>query len=108
MIRSMTGYGSAKGNADGLQLNIEIKSVNNKFLDINIKLPRTLLFAEEDIKALIQSQTSRGKIDVFVTVDSAGSEQDQIRVNKQLAASYRNAINEIGSFLDLPTVSKYN
>ena len=103
MIRSMTGYGSAKGNADGLQLNIEIKSVNNKFLDINIKLPRTLLFAEEDIKALIQSQTSRGKIDVFVTVDSAGSEQDQIRVNKQLAASYRNAINEIGSFLDLPS-----
>ena len=102
MIRSMTGYGSAKGKAAGLYLNIEIRSVNNKYLDINIKLPRTLLFAEDTIKGIIQSHTSRGKIDVFVSVDSAESDPDQIHVNQLLAASYRNAIAEVGSFLTLP------
>lgn len=102
MIRSMTGYGSAKGKAAGLHLNIEIRSVNNKYLDINIKLPRTLLFAEDTIKGIIQSHTSRGKIDVFVSVDSAESDPEQIHVNQLLAASYRNAIAEVGSFLTLP------
>ncbi len=101
MIRSMTGFGSAKGKASGLQLNIEIKSVNNKYLDINIKLPRTLLFAEEEIKSLVQAQASRGKIDVFISVDTAESDPEQIRVNQLLAASYRKAIADIGNFLEV-------
>lgn len=102
MIRSMTGFGSAKGKAAGLQLNIEIRSVNNKYLDTNIKLPRTLLFAEEEIKTMVQSHTSRGKIDVFVSVDSAESAPEQIRVNHLLADSYHKAILKIGSFLEVP------
>ena len=99
MIRSMTGFGSAKGKAAGLQLNIEIRSVNNKYLDTNIKLPRTLLFAEEEIKTMVQSHTSRGKIDVFVSVDSAESAPEQIRVNHLLADSYHKAILKMDHFL---------
>lgn len=51
MIKSMTGYGGAKGSAEGLSLSVELKSVNNRYLDVSVKLPRSFLFAEELIKA---------------------------------------------------------
>ena len=73
MIRSMTGYGGAKGTVQGLELSIELKSVNNRFLDTSVRLPRTYLFAEEAVKAAVQRHISRGKVDVFVTVESAGT-----------------------------------
>ena len=53
MIKSMTGYGGAKGSAEGLSVSIELKSVNNRYLDVSVKLPRTMLFAEEPIKAAV-------------------------------------------------------
>lgn len=53
MIKSMTGYGGAKGSAEGLSLSIELKSVNNRYLDVSVKLPRSFLFAEELIKAAV-------------------------------------------------------
>ena len=59
MIRSMTGYGGAKGTVQGLELSIELKSVNNRFLDTSVRLPRTYLFAEEAVKAAVQRHISR-------------------------------------------------
>ncbi len=102
MIRSMTGFGSAKGTAAGLPISIEIRSVNNRYLDIGVKLPRGFLFAEDRVKNVIQNRVARGKLDVYISIDSAGSEQTHIRVNETLAASYREAIFEIGSRFDLP------
>ena len=61
MIKSMTGYGSAKGTVDGLEISVELKSVNNRYLDTSIRLPRSFLFAEEPIKSKVQSHISRGK-----------------------------------------------
>ena len=61
MIKSMTGYGEAIGTLEGKNILIQIKSVNNRFLDISVKLPRLLMFAENEIKASVQSRTSRGK-----------------------------------------------
>ena len=55
MIRSMTGYGSAKGEAAGLALSVELKSVNNRYLDVSVKLPRALMFSEEPVKAAISA-----------------------------------------------------
>ena len=69
MIRSMTGFGAAKGKAAGLSLSIELRSVNNRYLDIGIKLPRGFLFAESFVKNALQEKISRGKIDVFFTLD---------------------------------------
>ena len=71
MIKSMTGYGSAKGVVDGLEISVELKSVNNRYLDASVRLPRSFLFAEEMIKTRVQSHISRGKEDVFVNVDSS-------------------------------------
>ena len=103
MIRSMTGYGSAKGTVAGFAITIELRSVNNRYLDLGIKLSRGFLFAESEIKNYIQQKVSRGKLDFFLTLDSVESDQTRIRVNSRLAEAYRNAITEIGQNLELPT-----
>ena len=95
MIKSMTGYGGAKGDCAGLSLRIEIKSVNNRYLDCAVRLPRNLMFAEEAIKAKVQEHVSRGKADVFVTLESAASDDVVVKVNEALAAEYAKAISSV-------------
>ena len=87
----------------GFAITIELRSVNNRYLDLGIKLPRGFLFAESEIKNYIQQKVSRGKLDFFLTLDSVESDQTRIRVNSRLAEAYRNAITEIGQNLELPT-----
>lgn len=93
MIKSMTGYGGAKGSAEGLSVSIELKSVNNRYLDVSVKLPRTMLFAEEPIKAAVGRHISRGKVDVFVTVDQSASDDMEVRVNEPLLKGYIEAMS---------------
>ena len=93
MIKSMTGYGGAKGSAEGLSVSIELKSVNNRYLDVSVKLPRTMLFAEEPIKAAVGRHISRGKVDVFVTVDQSSSDDMEVRVNEPLLKGYIEALS---------------
>ena len=93
MIQSMTGYGGAKGSAEGLSVSIELKSVNNRYLDVSVKLPRTMLFAEEPIKAAVGRHISRGKVDVFVTVDQSASDDMEVRVNEPLLKGYIEALS---------------
>ena len=95
MIKSMTGYGSAKGTVDGLEITVELKSVNNRYLDAAVRLPRSFLFAEELIKARVQSHISRGKVDVFVSVDSSQAGDMTVKVNEGLLKGYMDAISHI-------------
>ncbi len=95
MIKSMTGYGSAKGTVEGIEISIELKSVNNKFLDTAVRMPRSFLFAEETIKQVVSSHISRGKVDVFVTVDSSGADDMVVKVNEPLLRGYLEALNTI-------------
>ena len=67
-LLSMTGYGSAKGSVEGQEITVELKSVNNRYLDCAVKLPRIYVFAEDAIKSKVQAHISRGKVDVFVTI----------------------------------------
>lgn len=91
----MTGYGSAKGTVDGIEISIELRSVNNKFLDTSVRLPRGFLFAEETVKNAVQSHITRGKVDVFVTVDSSMADDVTVKVNKPLLEGYISAIKQI-------------
>ena len=95
MIKSMTGYGSAKGNAEGLEISIELKSVNNRYLDTSVRLPRSFLFAEDAVKSAVQSHISRGKVDVFVSVDSSGADNMAVKVNEPLLRGYLEALRHI-------------
>ena len=101
MIRSMTGYGSAKGSCQGLEISIELKSVNNRYLDCSVRLPRGFLFAEEAVKAKVQQHISRGKVDVYISVDTACSDAVVVKINETLAAGYVDAVRRLSELHDL-------
>ena len=102
MIKSMTGYGSAKGSVEGLTISVELKSVNNRYLDTSVRLPRSFLFAEDAVKAAVQRHISRGKVDVFVSVDSSEAGDMTVKVNEGLLRGYMDAIRSIAKEYDLP------
>lgn len=102
MIKSMTGYGSAKGIAEGLELSIELKSVNNRFLDTSVRMPRTYLFAEEAVKSAVQRHITRGKVDVFISIDSSKADDVIVKVNEPLLKGYLSAISETAETYGLP------
>ena len=95
MIRSMTGYGKASLSVEGREYQVEIKSVNHRYLDINIKMPKTLGYLEETIKKQISEKIKRGKIDVFITFENNSQEGKDIKINKELAKIYINQLKEL-------------
>ena len=88
MIKSMTGFGRSKYESDGRNYNVEIKSVNHKYSDINIRMPRFLNYLEDTIRKRIASSISRGKIDVFITFENYSGKGTNIRINRELAKEY--------------------
>ena len=102
MIKSMTGYGSASGNAEGMKITVELKSVNNRYLDCSVRMPRSFLFAEDALKAAVQSHISRGKVDVFVSVDTSAAGDMLVTVNEPLLKGYLDAIRHIAEEYALP------
>ena len=102
MIKSMTGYGSAKGAVDDLTITVELKSVNNKFLDASIRMPRSFMFAEDAVKSAVQRHISRGKIDVFVNVNTSEAKGMKVKVNETLLKGYIEAIGHISDEYSLP------
>ncbi len=108
-IKSMTGYGSAKGSCAGMNIGIEIRSVNNRYLDCSVRLPRNFLFAEDAIKSRVQAFISRGKVDVFVSVENDGTDEVTVRVNEPLARSYAEAVHAVSDKLGLSeSISAYD
>lgn len=101
MIMSMTGYGAANGQLDGMELTVELKSVNNRYLDVGIRMPRGYLFAEEQLKSAVSAKVTRGKVDVYVTVDSSGSNDFSISVNAPLLEAYIAALRSISENYNL-------
>ena len=95
MVKSMTGYGRAEESVNGCTITVELRSVNNRYLDCNVRIPRLYLFAEDAIKARVQNTISRGKVDVFVTLDNAGAEKVQVSVNKPVADGYYAALTKL-------------
>lgn len=87
----MTGYGRAKKTLSNRDITVEVRSVNNRYLDCTVKLPRAYIFAEDAIKGRVQKAISRGKVDVFVTIDSTGADEEVVVVNEGLARSYLEA-----------------
>lgn len=97
MIRSMTGYGRGKYEIDGREYSVEIKSVNNRYSDISIKLPRSISYLEEKIKKEIASKVSRGKIDVFISFYNNSTKGKSIKFNNELAKIYIEELRKMAS-----------
>ena len=81
MVKSMTGYGRARETRNKRDITVEVRSVNNRYLDCTVKLPRAYVFAEDAIKGRVQKAVSRGKVDVFVTIDSSAADVSVVKVN---------------------------
>ena len=101
MIKSMTGYGRAEGTLDGRYIIVEIKSVNHRYFEFNSKITRGYSFLDEKLKTLLQQGISRGKVDVFVSVETLEDADAQVLVNHSVAAGYLNALKELRDKYDL-------
>lgn len=95
MIKSMTGYGRGKYEVDSREYTVEIKSVNNRYCDVSIKLPRSISYLEEKIKKEITNKVSRGKIDVFISFYNNSTKGKSIKFNRELAGIYINELREL-------------
>ena len=93
LVKSMTGYGRAVQTVNGREFTVEIRSVNNRYLDCSVKLPRMLSFAEDTLKQAVKATISRGKVDVFVTQRSEGASDVKITLNSAMVAGYLEAMN---------------
>ena len=100
MVKSMTGYGRGEAVLRGRTITVELRSVNNRYLDCSIKMPRLYVFAEDAIKTRVGQAISRGKVDVFVNIVQTQGESLSVTVNEELAISYIAALQrlyELGS-----------
>lgn len=101
MLKSMTGFGYGE-YCDGVyKVNVEIKSVNHRYQDVTLHMPKILNPYEDEIRKMISVSLNRGKIDAFITIDEGGNKHKKIRVDKDLAIAYHNALTEIGVMLKI-------
>ena len=102
MIRSMTAFGRARATVGGKDITVEMKSVNNRFFDCSVKLPRAFSFLEEKIKPYLQANgVSRGKVDVFVTIDVIDAPTTKILLDEGSAQAYITALRTLGETFGL-------
>ncbi len=113
MIKSMTGYGKASLSIENREYQIEIKSVNHRYLDMNIKMPRTISYLEEEVKKTIMTYVKRGKVDVFITFENNSTEGRKIQINKEIASVYIKELRKLAeeenilANIEVTEISKY-
>lgn len=102
MIKSMTAFGRARATVGGKDITVEIRSVNNRFFDCSVKLPRSFSFLEEKIKPYLQSKgVSRGKVDVYIGIDIIDSPIPEISIDEGYAKAYIDALRTLGEKFSL-------
>ena len=101
MIRSMTGFGRCEKTVNNYDISVEIKAVNHRYADYNIKLPRVYNFLEEDVKKYLQQYIVRGKVDVYLTIYKELDDSKEIILNEALAESYVKALKRIAERFDV-------
>ncbi len=95
MVRSMTGFGRAQASVEGYNITVEIRSVNHRYFELYTKIPRTYSFLEEKVKALLQTEISRGKVECSVQIEATADESVIVTVNEPLAKGYVDAVKQI-------------
>jgi uncharacterized protein (TIGR00255 family) len=96
-LRSMTGYGRLSLVRDGREMTVEVKAVNHRFLDVNLRAPRGLLFLEDTLRKAVAARVSRGHLDIFVTYKNARDDAREVSVDTALARAYMAALDKLAS-----------
>ena len=113
MIKSMTGFGRSTLEKDGREYQVEIKSVNHKYNDVNIKMPRSISYLEDIVKKTILAKIKRGKVDVFITFENNSETGKDIKINKELAKVYIDNLKQLAqeenilSNIEVTDISKF-
>ncbi len=95
LIKSMTGYGRAVETVNGREYTVELRSVNNRYLDCSVRLPRVVSFAEDAVKQAVKASVSRGKVEVFISMSSEGADEVRISLNKAVVEGYLTAMQQM-------------
>lgn len=101
VVKSMTGYGRGESSWNGHNIVAEVRSVNNRYLDCTVKLPRVYAFAEETVKAAVQTRVSRGKVEVYFTVGPSENGVVSVTLNRGVADGYYRALRELADTYSL-------
>mgnify|MGYP000904364599 FL=1 len=113
MIKSMTGFGRCEVLKDSRKFTVELKRVNHRYLDVNIRIPKKLNFFETSIRTLLKSYADRGKVDIFITYEDLSQSQVSVKYNAALAAEYLKYLNQMAEEFSLDndvrvsTLSRY-
>lgn len=102
MVKSMTGYGRAVETVNGREFTVEVRSVNNRYLDCTVKLPRAVSFGEDAVKQAVKARISRGKVDVFVSLRSEGTADVTVTLNTPMVEGYLAAVKQMCESYGLP------
>ncbi len=97
LIKSMTGYGRAVETVNGREFTVELRSVNNRYLDCTVKMPRMVSFAEDAVKQAVKAAVSRGKVDVFISIKAEGETDTKISLNTGVVQGYLTAMGQMVS-----------
>lgn len=95
MIKSMTGYGKSSLSINSREYQVEIKTVNHKYIDVNIKMPRIISYLEEDIRKLVVSKIKRGKVDIQISFENYSKDGNEVKINTELAQIYIQSLREL-------------
>ena len=101
MIKSMTGYGNASQILNGREISAEVRSVNNRYLDCNVKIPRAFAFAEDAVKQQVKQFVTRGKVDVYISVNALEGTDVKVSVNRPVLEGYLAALKSIAQDYDV-------
>lgn len=101
MVKSMTGFGRCEVSDEAKKITVEIKSVNHRYLDMNLKMPKKLNFFEASVRNLLKEYIQRGKVDVFITYEDFADNHFSLTYNKEVAASYMNYLNQMSEDFNL-------
>lgn len=101
MIKSMTGFGRCEVSESNRKFTVEIKSVNHRYLDVNIKMPKKLNFFEAAIRTLLKDYIQRGKVDIFITYEDYSENNVSIKYNRDIAAEYMKYLNQMAEEFSL-------
>ncbi len=108
MIKSMTGYGKGEYENELYRFTVEIKSVNHRYNDISVKMPRHISYLEDSVKKAIKEKISRGKVDVYINLEYVNESAIDVKVDIPLALSYKNALEELRAELNIEDSIRLN
>ena len=101
MIKSMTGFGRGESVSEDCKVTVEIKAVNHRYCDLNMKLPRKLNYLEADIRSFLKKSIQRGKVDIFINYEDLSAKDVNVRLNEELGREYYAALTKLGEMLGI-------